>query len=176
MEKVPESCYTFFIHRNFPKLQFATPQPWTPPLFCIKCKIYQGRRRECEQTGRFETNRVLDFFKYWTVGGVIWLGDPALAAGIAEWHGLTSCLWRGWLQAEERRDGQKRTRANKTLHEKHTKHNQDEPAATHPTPRMKYVKAIWFYFTQVNNSALSIPTGLGERTCFKLNGNKLLQC
>lgn len=47
---------------------------------------------------------MLDFFKYWTVGGVIWLGDPALIAGRAEWHGLTSCLQRGWLEAEESRE------------------------------------------------------------------------
>lgn len=53
---------------------------------------------------KYQTNRILDFLKYWTVGGVIWLGDPALIAGRAEWHGLTSCLQRGWLEAEESRE------------------------------------------------------------------------
>lgn len=61
---------------------------------------------------KFQTNRILDFFKYRTVGGVIWFGDPALIAGRAEWHGLTSCLQQGWLEAEESReregDGEKR--------------------------------------------------------------------
>lgn len=54
-------------------------------------------------------NRILDFFKkYRTVGGVIWLGDPALVARRAEWRGLTSCLRRGWLRAEEElREGER---------------------------------------------------------------------
>lgn len=49
---------------------------------------------------------MLDFLKYWTVGVVIWLGDPALTAGTAEWHDLTSCLHRGRLEAEESWEGE----------------------------------------------------------------------
>lgn len=38
-----------------------------------------------------------DFLKYRTVGGVIWLGDPALAAGGAGWRG--GVAWPDLLSA-----------------------------------------------------------------------------
>lgn len=151
---------------------FVTLRSPTATLLRIRARFVWGGGRRRLQTLQ---NIFSISSKYQTVGGVIWLGDPALAAGGAEWRGLTSCL-PGRLQAEESReresekgrgDGQQRTRASES--HTHSEPNWHQPAAILPSPTIKYVWAICF-FTPVNKNEPSAAPS--ERTPLIFNTRK----
>lgn len=94
---------------------FVTLHPWTALLFlsiplslslsfCISAGSTRGRRAAREQrrnkspnqTEYLISSKISNSWRCYLAG---WPG--ARSGGRVEWRGLTSCLRRGWLQAEE---------------------------------------------------------------------------
>lgn len=150
---IPSSTSTALTQLSFVRLRSPTA-----PLFCIRARFVRGGERRSGADSK-HSKHFLHFLKYQTVGGVIWLGDPALAAGGAEWRGLTSCL-PGWLQAEEsrerEREGERRRaakdegeRERRTRAREHTRAapNWHEPAAILSSPHHQICPGHLLFYT-----------------------------
>lgn len=173
---------------SFPKALICYFSPLSCSSVLHKVQDLSGeveRMRTNSEISNKQNAWFLQILNSWWCYLARWPSAHSRQSGVA-WPDLLSVarLAGGWGEPRRRekgrRDRQKRTRANKipdacTRNTHKTKLAWTWCPPTPPSPNIKYVKAICFFFlTQVNNNALSIPTGPGESTRLIPNRNKLV--